>query len=307
MHIPDLDSGLLEIAGQIFRHFFGEGGDQHPFLPGGHLVDFADQIVNLPLDGTNFRLGIQQSGGPDDLLHNLPGATALVVGGSGGDVDHLVQLSLKLLKIQRPVVKSGWQTEAKVDQALLSGVIPGVHGSHLGNGDMAFVNEHEEILWEVVQEGGGRRPGGPPGNDPGVVFDAGAEADFSHHLQVIIGALGNPLGFQQLIFLAEPRHLLVTLPANFLHGPGHFFLGGHVVAGGIDGHVFKEAFWHAGDGVDFRDPVNFIAEEFHPNGAAIPVGGVNLQGVPPKAELIPGKVQVVALVANFSELSEEAV
>ena len=79
------------------------------------------------------------------------------------------------------------------------------------------------------------------------------------------------------------------------------------MAGGINGNMLNEPLRHAGDGVDFGDSINFIAKEFHPNGPAVPVGGINLQGVPTEAEFVPGEVQVVAFIAYFCEFAEEAV
>ena len=166
VHIAHLDPRPLEIGGQILRHPFGQGGDQHPLVPGGTLVYLTDQVVDLALYGTDLNTGIQQTGGPDDLLHNLSGAGALVLPRGSGHIDHLVDPLLKLRKFQRPVVKGAGQAEAVVHQGGLAGPVPIVHGPHLGQGDMALVDKQNEVFWEIVQQGMGRRADGAAFNHP---------------------------------------------------------------------------------------------------------------------------------------------
>ena len=64
-----------------------------------------------------------------------------------------------------------------------------IHGPHLGQGDVALVDEEDEVFGEVVQQGVGGRTHGPPLNDPGIVLDAGAVAKLLHHLHVVHGCL----------------------------------------------------------------------------------------------------------------------
>jgi len=48
VHILDLDPLLGEVIGKILRHFFGQGGHQHPLLPLDAGVDLAQQVHHLP-------------------------------------------------------------------------------------------------------------------------------------------------------------------------------------------------------------------------------------------------------------------
>ena len=72
VHIAHPDPGPLKIGGEVLRHLLGEGGDQHPFLAGRALVDLPDEVVDLPLHRADLNAGVQQAGGTDDLLHDLP-------------------------------------------------------------------------------------------------------------------------------------------------------------------------------------------------------------------------------------------
>ena len=111
-------------------------------------------------------MGSSRAGGPDDLLHDLAGAGALILSGGGGDVDHLVEPLLKLLKFQWAVVVGAGQAEAVVHQGGLPGPVPIVHSPHLGEGHVALVDEQHKVLGEVVQQGVGGRPHRPALDDP---------------------------------------------------------------------------------------------------------------------------------------------
>ena len=307
VHIPDFDTGLLQIHRQVLRHLLGQGGDQHPLLPGGAQVDLPDEVIDLAVDGPDLYLGIQQARRPDHLLHGLAGPGPLVLPRSGGDVDDLVDLLVELPEVQGPVVIGRRQPEAVVHQGILPAPVPGIHGPALGQGHMALVNEHEIIFREVVQQGGRGRSRSPALNDPGVILNAVAEADLRHHLQVVGRPLGNALGLDELALPPEFLHLAVAFLLNFQHGPLELLFGGHIVAGGIDGHMIHIPFRQAGHGVDLADPVDLVSEELHTDGPAGPVGRVDLQGIPPDPELVPGKVQVVSLVADLRQLFENLV
>ena len=63
---------------------------------------------------------------------------------------------------------------------------------------MRLVDDQQEVVGEVVEQRPGPLAGVAPGQVAGVVFDAGADARLAHHLQIEVGALLQPLRFQQL-------------------------------------------------------------------------------------------------------------
>ena len=62
---------------------------------------------------------------------------------------------------------------------------------------------------------------------------------------------------------------------------------------------------HTGDGIDFRNPVNFVTKEFNSNGSAGPIGRIHFQCIPTQPELISGKVDIIAFITNFCQLSQD--
>ena len=102
----------------------------------------------------HLNLRVEQAGGPDQLFHHLALAVLELVGSrSRRYEDHLVDAFLELLEHQGPVVERRRQAEAEVDQRLFAGAVAVEHPAHLGHRDVRFVDDAEEILREVVEQG----------------------------------------------------------------------------------------------------------------------------------------------------------
>ena len=71
--------------------------------------------------------------------------------------------------------------------------------------------------------------------------------------------------------------------------------------------MLHHALGHAGNGVDFRNAVDFVPEKLDADGPSCPVGGVNFERVSPDAEGISREVHVVALVADIRQAAHELV
>ena len=301
MHISYPNSHILQIRSEILGHFFGEGGHQHPFVFGCSGLDLLDKVINLPLHRAHLNAGVQQSRGTNHLLHNLARAGSLVFPRGGRDVDHLVDPLGKLVKFQRSVVKGTGQAEAISHQAFLPGSVAVIHGPHLGQSHMAFVNKQHKILGKVVQQRMGRRAHRPPFNDPAVIFDSRAVAQLLHHLNIIHGALLKPLRLHQLVFrfkIGDPRF---HLPINELNGAIHFFFGGDVVGGGPNGDVIEPPDGGTCHHIDFADAVDLISEKFHTDGSVLPIRGPDLQSIPPHPHHVSLKSNVISLIADGNE------
>src|SRR5208283_3914156 len=111
----------------------------------------------------------------------------------GGDEDRLWQQLLKLVEAQRPVIESGWQAEAVVDEVFLARAVAAVHSPDLRNRHVRLVDESDGVFRQIVDERWRRFPGLTPGQVTRVIFDPLAEADFEHHFEVEARALFNAL------------------------------------------------------------------------------------------------------------------
>ena len=77
--------------------------------------------------------------------------------------------------------------------------------------------------------------------------------------------------------------------------------------GGIDGGVLQDAGHLSGEGVDLADAVDLIAEVLDADGVLGLARGEDLDGVSPYAELGADEVDVVALVVQFHQFSQQVV
>ena len=114
-------------------------------------------------------------------------------------------------------------------QCALAGCVALVHPADLRDGDVRLVDDQQEVLREVIQQGGGCRARRAPIDMPRVVLDAGAESDLTHHLDVVLGAHPQPLGFQQLALLLQLGQLLLQFGADARDGAFHPLRPGHIV------------------------------------------------------------------------------
>ena len=79
---------------------------------------------------------------------------------------------------------------------------------------MALVHKQQKIIREIIQQGGGHTARRTAGEHRRIVLDALAHAHLVEHLNVVIGALGNALGLDELALCGELLHLRVALGAD---------------------------------------------------------------------------------------------
>ena len=94
---------------------------------------------------------------------------------------------------------------------------------HLRQRHVALVHEEHEVIRKEVQQRHGRGPGGPVGDDAGVVLNAGAVAQLRHHLHVVLRPLADALGFHQLVIICKELDLFLQLPADLARWPCPFY------------------------------------------------------------------------------------
>ena len=97
------------------------------------------------------------------------------------------------MEFERAVVAGGRQAEAVIHEVLFARGVAFVHAADLGNGNVAFIDEHDGVVGQVVHQCGRRFAFFFAGEVAGVVFDAFAEAHFVEHFEVETGALFDAL------------------------------------------------------------------------------------------------------------------
>ena len=268
-------------------------------------MDLGDKIVDLPLDGAHVDLWVGETRRADDLLGDLARARALILAGCGGNVNDLVDALLKLLKLQRAVIKGRRQPEAVFDERLLARAVAAVHGAHLRQCDVRFVDKHEKVLREIVEQRHGGAPDRAAGDDARIVLHAGTIAQLLDHLDIEIRALRDALGFERLVVVLEKLNALVALAADLLHGARHFLRRRHIVARRVNGRVAERVHRSAREREDLTDALDLVAEVLHADGLIAPVGREDLHRVAAHAEHIALEGDVVSLIPAVDELFQK--
>ena len=303
VEVGHLDPQVLEILGQVLRHPLGEGGDQDPLPRLGAFPDLPREVVHLVLGGPDDDLGVHQPRGTDDLLHHVFARLfQLVVRRRGRHVDDLPHRRLELLEVQRPVVQGGGQAEPVFHEGLLPAPVAEKHAPDLGDGHVALVDHDEGVGRQVAEQRRRGIPRPPSRQVAGVVLDPLAVADLLHHLQVIEGALLDPLGLDQFVLGLEKGDPLGQLLPDGLDGLLARHPGRDVVAGGKDGHPLQRFQALARQGIDLVEAVHLVAEQLDSDGPFVFMGGNHLDHVPPHAEIPADEVVVVAHVVNLHQL-----
>jgi hypothetical protein len=105
VEVLDPDPLLGQVVGEVLGHLLGQGGDQHPVAVGHRPVDPLAEVVDLAGGGHDVDLGVDQAGGPDDLLHHVGAVLQLPWPRGGREQDDLAGPLDELLEPQGPVVQ----------------------------------------------------------------------------------------------------------------------------------------------------------------------------------------------------------
>ncbi len=306
VQVPDPDVQAEHVVGEVLGHLLGERGDQDPLVLLHPLADLVHQVVDLALGRLDDHLGVDQAGRADDLLDRVVVAGELELPRGRRQVDGLADPLQELLPLQRAVVHRRGQPEAVLDQGPLARGVALVHGADLRHGDVRLVDDQEEVLREVVEQGVRRGAGLAAVEVHRVVLDPGAGADLAQHLQVVGGAHAQPLGLQQLALLLHPGEGLLQLLLDVGDRALHPLRTGHVVRGREDVHGVVLADDLAGERVQRVQRLDLVAEHLDPDGQLL-VDREDLDGVAPDPEGAAAEGQVVAGVLDVDEAAQQHV
>ena len=226
----------------------------------------------------------------------------LVLTGRCRDKDHIPHVLLELVELQGPVVVRAREPEPVIDQGFLARAVAVIHAVELGNHLVALIDDHQEIVREIIEQAVGFLACLPPVEMPGVVLDPFAGSGLLDHLEIVPGPLFEPVRLdhpergQDLIeFLADrcDRRL-----------PGS--LGCNEVPGRIDIEIFHLLFLCTGVFVHFADPLDLVAEHLDPDDV-VEVPGDDIDGVPLDPEPAGHQFEIVSLEQDIEQPAHDLI
>jgi hypothetical protein len=305
VEVANVDADIAEVIGEFLGGAFGEGGDEDAFVLFDAFAGLLDEVVDLAPEGFDSDLRIDKASGTDDEFSDLiPGPFQFAGAGSGAYVEGVVLEGLEFGEAEGAVVEGAGETEAVFDEDGFAGEIAGVHAADLGDGGVGFVDDEEVILGKEIEEDMGSRAGRPAGQMSGIIFDAGAEAHFEHHFEVIFGARFNALGFEEFAAGFEPGDAFGQFLADGEGCPFDFVHGGDELFGRIDGEGGELLEGMAGKGIEAGQTLELVSEELEAEGV-LGVSRAQFDGIAADAELAAFDLDVVTVVLEIDESFEE--
>ena len=152
----------------------------------------------------------------------------------------------------------------------------------------------------------GAEPGRPPVEDPRVVLDPVAEAELAHHLQVVLGALPDPVRLEHPPLALEQRHLLLELVLDLVLRALDRRLRGDVLRRREDRDRVELREDLAGERVEVRDLLDLVAEHRDAVGG-LRVRRLDLDHVALDPEAAAAEQRVVADVLDVDQLPQHHV
>src|SRR5208283_394890 len=269
-------------------------------------MDFAYKIVNLEVGRADFDLRVNKAGGPDDLLYDPPPGTGKLMGpGSCGNIYDLFNPFFEFIEIERSVVERRRQPKPVPDKSFLPGPVAIVHSANLRDRDVAFVNEKQPVLREIVEQRVWRCSRRAAVKVPGVVFNSVAKADFDQHFEIKTGPFLDALCLQKLALTVEELESLGQFLFYVFYCAFERIRGGDIMGPGVNVCPVHAPQSPAGQRVDFLYRIDFVSKKLYTYRPVFLVGWKDLDYVPPHAENTTMKIVVVSFILDIHELAQD--
>ena len=295
---------------QLLRQPFRQGGDEHPLTPLNAGIDLIDEVIDLVLGRANLYPRVEESCRADQLLDDDAVALLqLIVARRGGDVDHVALHLLKLVEAERAIVDRRREAEAVGDEVFLPLPVATIHPSHLGDRDVALIDDHQIVLGEVVEEAVGPLARLAPIEVAGVILDAGAVAKLLEHGEVIGDPLVESVSLHLFPLLLKEARLLFEILLDLRHCPVSLLFGGDKEIGRVDKDLVQLLNLLTGEGDKGGDPVDLVAPKLDPVGDPLVVlhSGKEIDGVALGAEGAGLKLPLSGRVVDLYQLMKQLV
>ena len=179
-----------------------------------------------------------------------------------------------------------------------------IHRAHLGDGYVTLVDQHQEIVRKVIEQGSWLLTRFAVGEIATIVLDPLHEASLLKHFQVVLGALAQALRLKQLAVRLKPLLTLLVLLPNPVNRLLNFLLRRCIVATRKDGKLRWLIENLASERVDVRNSIHFISKKFHPIGCLLPCRK-DIDHIALDAKGTACKIDIIAMVLDIHQLAQK--
>src|SRR5258708_6199184 len=165
---------------------------------------------------------------------------------------------------------------------------------------MAFIDEEERTVRQVVEQRGRRLARESSGEMPRIVLDSMAIANLADHLKVEVSALPEPLRFDKLAPLLEFRVPVSELGLDAVEGLIPLVGAHHVMGFGVNRQSLVGALYLPEQRIHLRQTLDLVPPQFNSISVVV-VGGKDLDHVAAHAERPAPEVTVIAFVEDLHQ------
>ena len=169
---------------------------------------------------------------------------------------------------------------------------------------MRLVHHRQEVSREVVDQAGRSVTGATTTGVQGVVLDAGARPDLTHHLDIKVRALLQSLSLQELPRRAKQGQLLSQLSPDRRDHPFDRRAAGHIVACRIDGRPVECRNNLARERIEASDTLHLVTPKLDADGLFL-ICRKDLDRVSAHSKRAALKEVVVAPVLDVDEPTQD--
>ena len=136
---------------------------------------------------------------------------------------------------------------------------------------------------------------------PRIVLDPAAEAHFLQHFEIVFGAHLQPLGFEQFALRLEVDDAVIKLVSDRRERVVQFVSRRHKLFRWIKCNHAERFVGVAGERIEARDRIHFVAEKLETNRFFIGCCRINFNDIAAHSKLPPRKAHIVAFVKHIDK------
>ena len=170
---------------------------------------------------------------------------------------------------------------------------------------MRFVGEDERIVGQIFEERRRRLARTAAGQIARIILDAGAGAGRLHHFEIEERALFEPLRFEQAARRIKLGETLLQLFLDALDRLDQRRARRHIMRIRVDLDEFEILRLLPGQGIEFDDRLDLVAEEIDPPGAVFIMGREQIDRIAADAEDAAEEIAARALVLERDEIGDQ--
>ncbi|MNE04660.1 hypothetical protein D3C80_971970 [compost metagenome] len=170
---------------------------------------------------------------------------------------------------------------------------------------MGLVNHQQAIRRQIVKQRWRWLTLAAPGQVARIVFNAGAVAQFVHHLQIKLGALRQTLFFQQLVIGQQHLAPLGQIHLDLFHRLQDPLARRHIVRFGVNGKALHLLFDLAGQGIKQRKPFDLFVKQLDAQRQFIRFRREDVNHFTPHAERRALESLIVAAILQLRQTTQD--